>query len=233
MAKRRHAEARQHTNRGQTSESGSDDDVSGDRRRESGRQPPAQADRLGIGQRQGHRRGQTEQARFGHFGRGRTPTLATADEQHDRRRARQPERQRAPPGAGEPAQDPESVDHHDQGGALHEEPAHGSRPVPSAQSQPAGRRPARRRNRLPARSRLLAYGVALTSQIKVCRRLAAAREQARAHRPVQGPSIKTGLVQSKTTVLDASPRRDGSRSPSCQFLVGFLYSSLRISAARR
>ena len=38
-------------------------------------------------------------------------------------------------GAGEPAEYPESVDHHHQGGALHEEPAHGSRPVPSAQPQ--------------------------------------------------------------------------------------------------
>ena len=57
-------------------------------------------------------------------------------------------------------------------------------------------------HRSPARSGLLAYGVALTSQVKVCRKLAVAREQARAQRPVRGQSIKTGLVQGKTAVLD-------------------------------
>jgi hypothetical protein len=61
----------------------------------------------------------------------------------------------------------------------------------------------------PARSGLLAHVVALTSQIKVCHRLAAAREQARTEPPVQGPSIKSGLVHGKTTVLDAILVRTG------------------------
>jgi hypothetical protein len=53
----------------------------------------------------------------------------------------------------------------------------------------------------------LALGCWLTASLlpanfKVCRRVAAAREQTRTQRPVEGSSIKSGLVQSKTTVLD-------------------------------
>ena len=57
-------------------------------------------------------------------------------------------------------------------------------------------------HRFPARSGLLAYRFAHTSQVKVSRKLAAARERARAQRLGREQSIESGLVQGTATVLD-------------------------------
>jgi hypothetical protein len=123
------------------------------------------------------------------------------------------------------------VDHHDQGGALHEEPAHGVRSNPSAQAKlwrPAGRK----RKGFP-----LVFGCWLTaslytSQVKVCRRSAAAREPARTPDQSEDKRSRSG---SKERCHDARcrPRQDQSRSEGCQFLVEDLYSSFRTLAGEK
>jgi hypothetical protein len=105
----------------ESSQSGRNQTIPRDSRRNGSGEPPAESDSLGVSQRQRDGRGQPDEARLGHLDRARTPFCPAVEHQQNGRRARQPKDQAAAARAQPAAQGPKAVNDRDEDHTLHKE----------------------------------------------------------------------------------------------------------------